>query len=264
MRQIKLKEKAGAIRPHSFFLAGFSPKKLFSDNVKELIGETLKRKTKIILIFLLLLAVGASIAFEDYQDKHAPYKVLADNSLGTVERITYGCETSEETVALITGIHPEEKISIDPVIQAAKEYVNEHSDVKIMHYQIKVAKDDDERANGEKLAHDYVVPDVTESDASSVIISHSYDDEYSEVFYLATPEMDDTSVDIAKKIRATSDFDYAAGSDAENSSSSKLVSCPIANEGYPTFEYEIPESVSAQNATGWTKDLFSVIVKYTC
>ena len=229
----------------------------------------MKRKTKIIIIFVIILALGSAIAFEKYQDKHTPYKVLAKNDLGTVERIIYGCETSEETLSIITGMHPREKLSIEPEIEAAKEYANEHSDVKVMHYQVNVTKDADDydkgRTNGEKLVHDYVNPDVTRSDASCVIISHSHAEDYGEGFYLATPEMDEASVEIAKKIHATSDFGYyeKTGNEAYQSTSAQLVSCPIAKAGYPTFVYEVPENITAQNSTAWTKDLFSLMVKYT-
>ena len=224
--------------------------------------KTLKRKTKIILIIVIILAFGAMLYYQDYQDKHTPYELLANNDLGTVERIVYGCETSETTLSLITGTHPKEKSSIDPEIQAAREYVNEHSDVKIVHYQVNVTKDaknrDKGNANGEKLAYDYVNPDVTKSDASCVIISRSHD---GEEFYLTTPEMDDASVEIAKKIKATGEFGYYPSGSAE-SASANLVSCPIAKAGYPTFEYEIPEDTAPQNSTDKAKDLFGQMVRY--
>ena len=106
---------------------------------------------------------------------------------------------------------------------------------------------------------------MTKSDANCVIISHSHGEDYGEGFYLATPEMDDASVDLAKKIHATSDFGYypKTGNEAYKSTSAQLVSCPIAKAGYPTFVYEIPENITAQNATDWTKDLFGLMVRYT-
>ena len=227
----------------------------------------MKRKTKVILIFVILLALGATMAYQDHNDKHTSYKVLANNDLGTVERMIYGCETSEETIALITGIHPKEKISINPEIQAAREYANDHSEVNIIHYQVNVTKDsnDKERANGEKLVHDYVNPDVTKSGANCVIFSHSHDDGNSEGYYLATPEMDDASVEIAKKIYATSDFEQCpqSGNESHHSTSAQLISRPIAKAGYPTFVYEIPENITAQNSTDRTKDLFGMMVRYT-
>ncbi|WP_292885439.1 hypothetical protein [Methanobrevibacter sp. UBA212] len=229
----------------------------------------MKRRTKVLLIFVILIALGAAMALENYQDKHVSYKVLAKNDLGSVERIIYGCETSEDTIALITGMHPRENVSIGPEIQAAKEYANGHSEVNVIHYQVNVTKDaknyDKGRANGEKLVHDYVNPDVTKSGANCVIISHSQDKGDDEGFYLATPEMDDASVEIAKKIYATSDFENYPTTDNEayNSTSSQLVSCPIAKAGYPTFVYEIPKNITAANSTDRAKELFSLMVRYT-
>lgn len=230
----------------------------------------MNRKTKIILIVVLLLILGAAICLEEYQQEHAPYKVLGNNSLGTVERIIYGNESANNSIALITGIHPREKLSINPEIKAAKEYANDHDDVKIIHYQVNVTKNpknyEKGRANGESLVHDFVNPDVTRSDADCVIISHSHVDWYGEGFYLATPEMDNASVKIAKKINKTSDFGYypRTGNESYKSTSAVLVSKPIAQAGYPTFVYEIPENITKQDSTDWAKDLFDLMVKYAC
>lgn len=230
----------------------------------------MNKKTKIILIVVLLLGLGGAMLFEQYQMEHATYRVLGNNSLGSVEKIIYGNESVNNSIALITGIHPREKLSIDPEIKAAKEYASEHDDVKIIHYQVNVTKNPNNyekgRANGESLVHDFVNPDVTRSDADCVIISHSHVDWYGEGFYLATPEMDNASVKIAKKINKTSDFGYypRTGNESYKSTSAVLVSKPIAQAGYPTFVYEIPENITKQDSTDWAKDLFDLMVKYAC
>jgi len=230
----------------------------------------LKRKTKIILIVVLLIILGILIHSENYQEDHSTYKLLGNNSLGTVERIFYGNDNATNTIALITGIHPREKLSINPEIKAAKEYADEHDDVKIIHYQVNVTKDPKNykksRANGESLVHDFVNPDVNTTDAKAVIISHSHVEWYGEGFYLATPEMDNASVEIAKKINETSHFGYypKTGNESYQSTSAVLVSCPIAKAGYPTFVYEIPENITKQDSTDWAKDLFDLMVKYAC
>ena len=229
----------------------------------------MKKKTKIILILVLLIIIGLIIANDEYQTEHAPYKVLGNNSLGTVEKIIYGNESANNTIALITGIHPREKLAINPEIKAAKEYVKDHDDVKIIHYQVNVTKDPKNykkgRANGESLVHDFVNPDVTRSDADCVIISHSHVEWYGEGFYLATPEMDNASDNIAKKINKTSDFGYypRTGNESYKSTSAVLVSKPIAQAGYPTFVYEIPEDITKHDSTEWAKDLFDLLVKYS-
>ena len=232
----------------------------------------MKKRTIIILILILiiLLIIGFAINNEKYRNVPVNTQLLEDSSIGTVEKVTFGNESANKSIALITGIHPREKLSIDPEIKAAREYVAEHDDVKIINYQVNVTKDpedyDNGRANGESLVHNFVNPDVTQSDADCVIISHSHEAGYGEGFYLATPEMDDASVSIAEKIRETTDFGYypKTGNETYRSTSAVLVSCPIAHAGYPTFVYEIPEDISEQDSTNWTKTLFDLMVEYAC
>ena len=225
----------------------------------------MKRRTKVILIVVLLVAIAALVFNEEYQKDHTPYKLLGNNSLGTVEKIIYGNESANNSIALVTGIHPREKLAINPEIKAAKEYVDGRDDVKIIHYQVNVTKDPKNykkgRANGESLVHDFVNPDVTQTDADCVIISHSHVPWYGEGFYLATPEMDNASVTIAEKISQSSDFNYypVTGNETYKSTSAVLVSKPIAQAGYPTFVYEIPEDISERTSTDKTKELFSLI-----
>ena len=230
----------------------------------------MQKRTKLILILVLLLIFAGGLYYEQQQIEHAPYRMLGDNDLGTVEKIIYGNSSAKNSIALITGIHPRETLSIDPETKAAKEYVDGRDDVKIIHYQVNVTKDPKNykkgRANGESLVHDFVNPDVTASDADCVIISHSHVEWYGEGFYLATPEMDNASVKIAKKINKTSDFGYypRTGNESYKSTSAVLVSKPIAQAGYPTFVYEIPENITKQDSTDWAKDLFKLMEKYAC
>ena len=232
--------------------------------------KILKRQIKLILIVVFLVIIGLIIINDNYQNEHNPYHLLGNTSLGSVEKIIYGNESVNNSIALITGIHPREKLSIEPEIKAAKEYVQDHKDVKIIHYQVNVTKDaknyNKSRANGESLVHDFVNPDVTQSDADCVIIGHSHVPWYGEGFYLATPKMDNASVKIAKKIKKTSDFGFYPRNTSQEyqATSAKLVSAPIAEAGYPTFVYEIPENITKQDSTDWAKDLFDLMVKYSC
>ena len=225
----------------------------------------MQKSAKIILLAAILIIVGGAIFFAGNQYPEIEYTTLANTSIGTVEVGIAGNENASTCVALITGIHPRETLSIDPEIQAAREYGND--DVKIVNYKVTVTENAEDyeqgRANGESLVHDYVNPEVTASDADAVIISHSHNPEYGEGFYLATPEMDDSSVAIAEKISQSSDFNYypVTGNETYKSTSAVLVSKPIAQAGYPTFVYEIPEDISEGTSTGKTKELFDLIVK---
>lgn len=227
-------------------------------------GENLQKNTKIIIMIALLLAVGTFVFYEfSPHYNNITYDTIGNTSIGTVEKGISGNVSTNKTIALITGIHPREKLSIEPEIEAAKEFGN--NDVKIIHYKVTVTDHPDDydtgRANGESLVHDFVNPDVTSSDADAVIISHSHNADYGEGFYVATPEMDNASVEMAEKISKTSDFNYypVTGNESYKSTSAVLVSKPIAHEGYPTFVYEIPEDISDRTATDKTKELFEMI-----
>lgn len=232
--------------------------------------KTLQRKTKIILIVVIVIILAGLIFIKSPNTTQTSGTVLGNTTNGTVEKFIYGDASANKTIALITGIHPREPLSIDPEIKAAKEYVKDHKDVKIIHYQTNVTKNpqdyEEGRANGEHLIHDFVNPDVAKSDAQSVIISHSHIDSYGQGFYLATPEMDNASVKIAKEISNNSKFNYypVTGNETYKSTSAVLVSKPIAQSGHPTFVYEIPEDITEQTSTDKAKELFDLMVKYAC
>lgn len=225
----------------------------------------LKRLTKISLIIILLIIIGGVIYLETHQYSEISYTTLANTSIGTIEMGIAGNENASTCIALITGIHPRETLSIDPEIQAAKEFGNDN--VKIINYKVTVTQNpmdyEEGRANGESLVHEYVNPSVTASDADAVIISHSHNPDYGSGFYLATPEMDDASVNIAEKISKESEFNYypVTGNETYKSTSAVLVSKPIAQAGYPTFVYEIPEDIWDMTSTEKTKELFDLIVR---
>ncbi|MBQ9160120.1 MAG: hypothetical protein IJ122_02195 [Methanobrevibacter sp.] len=226
----------------------------------------MKKATKIILIIALLLVVGGIAFMQNYNYNEISYTTLADTDIGSVEVGISGNESAPVAIALITGIHPRETLSIEPEIEAAKEYGNDN--VKIINYKVTVTDHPDDysigRANGESLVHDFINPHVTSSDADAVIISHSHIASYGQGFYLATPEMDDVSVNIAGQINNTTDFNYypVTGNETYKSTSAVLVSKPIAQAGYPTFVYEIPEDISERTATDKTKELFDLIVSH--
>jgi hypothetical protein len=225
----------------------------------------MKRSSKIIFI-IVLVTIGGIVFFESSHHNEITYTTLADTSIGTVEMGVSGNENASKCIALITGIHPRETLSIEPEIEAAKQFGND--DVKILVYKVTVTQNPEDyekgRANGESLVHDYVNPSVTSSDADAVIISHSHNPDYGSGFYLATPAMDDASVNIADEISKTSDFNYypVTGNETYKSTSAVLVSKPIANAGYPTFVYEIPEDIWEMTSTDKTKELFGLISNY--
>ncbi|MBQ9026482.1 MAG: hypothetical protein IJ104_08935, partial [Methanobrevibacter sp.] len=182
----------------------------------------------------------------------------------TIDKVIYGNPNSTTEIVLIAGIHPREPLSIEPELEAAKEFAKTH-DVKLTTYHVNVTKDPTvyqaSRDNGESLVHDYVVPDINNTDAKAVIISHSHIEGYGEGFYLATPAMDDASVSIAEEIANKSGFNYFPTNPSKpfQATSAKLVSKPIADAGYPTFVYEIPENITEQDSTQKAIELFELM-----
>ena len=222
----------------------------------------LKRKSKLIIIFAVLI-IGGLLLLQNGNYNEIDYQTLGNTSIGTVEVGISGNENATKCIALITGIHPRETLSMGPEIESAKQFGND--DVKIIHYKVTVTQNpqdyEEGRANGESLVHDYVNPHVTQSDADAVIISHSHNPDYGSGFYIATPEMDSASVNIAQNIEKSSDFNYypVTGNETYNSTSAVLVSKPIAQAGYPTFVYEVPEDVWDFMVTFKTKELFNLV-----
>lgn len=147
-------------------------------------GEKSEKKHKDYSYFFILLLLGGFVFLHESNYNEISYTTLANTDIGTVEVGVSGNESAPVAIALITGIHPRETLSIDPEIEAAKQYGNDN--VKIINYKVTVTDHPEDysigRANGESLVHDYVNPHITSSDADAVIISHSHIATYGEDF----------------------------------------------------------------------------------
>ena len=223
----------------------------------------MNNKTKIILIIILIAVIGLIFVMDSGKTSHADHW---ENDLGTIDKNITGNPNSTTEMIMILGIHPREKLSIDPELESAKEFASKN-DVKLVVYYVDVEKNETDyelsRANGESLVHDYIVPDITdnEKDAKAIIISHSHIPGYGEGFYLATPAMDDASVKIAEQVANESDFNYFPRNTSQplQASSAILVSKPLADAGFPTFVYEIPENITEQDSTDKGIELLGLI-----
>lgn len=183
--------------------------------------------------------------------------------MGYVKKEVNNLYESNETMIIITGIHPRETLAIDPEVNSARLFAITHQ-VNMIIYNVTVTKDASDysksRANGEHLVAEYVVPDINTTNSGVVIISHSHIPSYGEGFYVATPEMDDKSVNLANSIKNSGiDFNYYPVTDnmEYKSTSAVLVSKPVAQAGYPTLVYEIPENITSQESTVRTYDLLN-------
>lgn len=224
-----------------------------------------KKKIIILIIIALLLFTGIYMIFIAHSETQ-----LGKTDTGYVTKQTYNYYNSNTSIILIAGIHPREKLSIEPEIKAAEEFALKNH-VNMIIYHVVVLKDATDykksRYNGEHLVADFVVPDIAQmQDESPVIISHSHIPSYGEGYYVATPQMDDKSTTLANKIKNSNmDFNYypTTGNESYKSTSATLVSKPIAISGHPTIVYEIPEDITDNDSTKRAYDLFKLCYEYT-
>ena len=100
-------------------------------------------KIKIIII-IVLLAIISSVFLFDFSSNNSSSTVNHwENDLGTIDKFVYGNNNSDTELVLIAGIHPREKLAIEPEIKAAKEFAEKH-DVKFTVYHVNVTKNPDE------------------------------------------------------------------------------------------------------------------------
>lgn len=218
-------------------------------------------KKVLALIFILLMMSIALVSYTYFTGHQT--KLIGNESIGYVTKEIDNIYESNNTMVIITGIHPRETLAIEPEIEAARLFALYHQ-ANVIIYNVTVTQDPTDyskgRANGEKLVADYVVPDIKTTNSKVVIISHSHIEGYGEGFYVATPEMDQASVDLANNIKNGGiDFNYypRTGDEEYHSTSAELVSKPVAQAGYPTLVYEIPENITNQDSTFRTMDLLN-------
>lgn len=217
----------------------------------------IKNISTVILIILIIITVPYLI-----YEWHS-HETIGSDETGYVTKDIYNHYNSNQTIILITGIHPREKLAINPEIESAKKFALTHN-VRIINYNVTVTKDAEDyknsRYNGEHLVANYILPDIYSSKGDVVIISHSHIEGYGEGFYVATPAMDEASVELGEKLENGGiDFRYFKTpiNQTFQSTSIELVSKPLADAGYPTLVYEIPENITEQDSSDRTYDLIS-------
>jgi hypothetical protein len=214
------------------------------------------KKLFLIIIFILILITIPYLLFEGQS-----HELIGSNDMGYVTKDVYNYYNAEQTIIVITGIHPREKLAINPEIESVKRFAMTHR-ANVINYNVTVTKAPEDykncRYNGEHLVAQYILPDINQSRGDVVIISHSHVEGYGEGFYIATPAMDEASVRIGEEINNSNiNFNYyrTPTNETYKSTSIELVSKPLADSGYPTLVYEIPENISETDSTDRTYDL---------
>jgi hypothetical protein len=231
-----------------------------------------KRLIFILTPLLILMVVGASLTAAYLPPLSAwsgnDTSVLGSDSRGKVTKEVLGGAGATTIIAVVTGIHPREKLSRRAVSTVVESYPLRENQ-KIIHYDIEVKKNPQDyylgRKNGEGLAAQYILPDLLKNNYDVVLVCHNHEPGYGTGFYLATPKMDAGSVAMAEKLeKILPEFKYyRATSTMEPGTSTLSFTGPVATAGYRTMVYEIPDLASNQEAqeetTRLLKAVFSII-----
>ncbi|WP_295622586.1 hypothetical protein [uncultured Methanobrevibacter sp.] len=203
------------------------------------------KKAKIIIISLIII-LAAILAFFVFSEGSS--ELVGENSLGTVTKVNYThTDNPRIKIAVVSGMHSREKLHLFVLPLACRFFAVTHGDAEVINYRIKVTDSPEDfnkgRANGESLVHDYVVNEVAKSDPDLVIIGHDHEPTYGEGYYIATPTMDNASVELAEVVTNEIGFNhYKRNKTLPTKSTSILnVDNPIVQTGTRVFVYEIPE-----------------------
>ena len=196
----------------------------------------------------LVLFILTGVLYSFNKQDSASNSIIGSDSNGFVAKVVYSHPiTSGSKIAVITGMHPRETSAKDVVPQVIKDYAQSHN-VEIVNYQIYVTNDPTDftvgRHSGESLVAKYVIPDIEKSNYNLVIICHDHKKGYGNGYYIATPTMDNKSVDLAESLHnLIPDFNYYQRNVDQKTEETSInaVDYPITNSGTPVFVYEIPE-----------------------
>ncbi len=220
-----------------------------------------KFKYQILLILLVTIVIfNLSIILTSQDDvPENIYNVteIGHNVNGTVYKIVAGNASSNETVAIILGVHPREheihEAINDTIVNITGENGTQNLTKKYVIYYV-VVKDslssrDDTRPAGEQLANKFIVPNIANDKPFIVVDVHEInpDYEYSNFVFSLSNRTDkiDSYIDKLSKDVDLADYDFEEGTSPEK------VTKPIAEKGIPTLlvETSIIDSVDAKKQT---------------
>ena len=204
------------------------------------------KKIKIALISLIII-IAAILGF--FVLTEGSSEIVGENDLGYVTKVNYThSDNTAVKIAVVSGMHSREKLHKFVLPLVCRFFAVTHGDVEVVNYYVQVTDSPEKfkkgRANGESLVHDYVVSDVAKSDFDLVIVGHDHEPGYGEGYYIATPTMDNASVELAEEVTGDIGFNYYKRNKTRpaKSTSIKKVDTPLVKAGSKVFVYEIPET----------------------
>lgn len=213
----------------------------------------------LLLVLITIVIFNLAVIFNSNDNSQTnTYNIteVGHNDNGTVYKITAGNTSSNETVAILLGVHPREH-EIHEAINRTLENLTKSEDgnltKKFVIYYVTVKNEltsrDDTRPAGELLANKFVVNNVAKDNPFIVVDVHEInpDYEYSNFIFSLSNKTDkiNSYVDKLSKDVNLVNYEFNEGTSPEK------VTKPIAKKGIPTFlmETSITDSQTQKQQT---------------
>lgn len=186
-----------------------------------------------IIVCMLIIFSAISVSFAAQ---------IGNTSYGYVTKEIYGNQSSDDTIVIIIGVHPQENGIHTATLNAIKTK-SSSLNKKYVIYKVHVTKDANDyskgRMNGQLLAQKFIVPDVSSEDPILVMDMHENhykDSGYKYARFLYPISKNTLTTKYVNEIIAKMPFlvSYAP----PNPTSTQYVTVPIANKGINTIIYE--------------------------
>ena len=165
---------------------------------------------------------------------------LGATSYGSVTREgPYGNPSSPQKIAIIAGIHPLEHQAHTAIIKSLKAQGNTLKECYYV-YKVNVTRDAQDyekgRNNGQKLANQYIVPDIQKQGFNLAIDIHSNRGKYQRKRFIYVPLTSQSSETTASQM--VNQINWLTIYDPPNPTSTSYVTIPLIKSGIPSIVYE--------------------------
>lgn len=231
----------------------------------------LKKSSKNILILASVSIVSLSIIFalsfnwtpgvNATESSKVTSTILGKTNDSTVVKEgPYGNTSSNVTVAYIVGVHPRESGAHQAMVESIEENsasLNRAYYLYIINAPLYQNNYPAERMNGQKLANEYVVPDILNNHYQLAVDVHSSNGSYSVTRFVFVPIKENKSISIALELaKKISWMSYYYPSDP---SSTEYVTVPLIKAGIPSLVYETYKYDSNTTTRDHAREFIKVI-----
>ena len=176
-------------------------------------------KVLFVILVLLICAAGALTFMHKVPQKEVEIldnytTKLASNSNGTVYKIEYGNNSSDDTVIMILGVHSLESgihnatnktiMNLTEAKDLNKKYITYFIKLNYNDSGMNISDYDTNRHMGEMLAHEYVLPDIEKYDPFLIVDVHEMEDYWENQRYVGVIDnTSDVEMEYAYRINGT-------------------------------------------------------------